>query len=191
MFQASKKIFLVSSCALTLSAIACTPIVAQRGNLLEDHQMQQITVLESTRSDVLRNLGSPTTKSTFDSNVWYYIGQETEKRGILDPEVTNERIIVVAFNEEGFVDAMEEIDRERLDIPYVREKTPTHGNETTVMQQFLGNLGNGLRMIPVFFYRSSADYSQILHLLQVVEYRFHQAVDDMYVGGIGTVIDEW
>ena len=116
-------------------------MVAQRGNLLEDHQMQQITVYESTRSDVLRNLGSPTTKSTFDENVWYYIGQETHKKGIFDAEVKEERIVVVAFNEEGYVDAMEEIDRERLNIPYVREKTPTHGNETTIMQQFLGNLG--------------------------------------------------
>ncbi len=116
-------------------------MVHQRGNLLENHQVEQIVVLESTRSDVLRNLGSPTTKSTFDSNVWYYIGQETEKRGILDPEVVEERIVLVAFNDDGFVEAIEDVDRERLNIPYVREKTPTHGNETTVMQQFLGNLG--------------------------------------------------
>lgn len=116
-------------------------MVAQRGNMVEDFQMQQITPHESTRSDVLRNLGSPTSKSTFDPNVWYYIGQKTEKRGILDPQVVEERIILVAFNEEGFVEAIQDIDRERMNIPYAREKTPTHGNETTVMQQFLGNLG--------------------------------------------------
>ena len=141
MIQATKKVFLLSSCVLALSASACSPVVHQRGNLLENHQMEQITALESTRSDVLRNLGSPTTKSTFDPNVWYYIGQETHKRGILDPEVVQERIVLVAFNEEGFVETIQDVDRERLNIPYVREKTPTHGNETTVMQQFLGNLG--------------------------------------------------
>ena len=103
--------------------------------------MAQITPFESTRTDVLRNLGSPTTRSTFDPNVWYYIGQETEKRGILDPEVTQERIVLVAFNEEGFVEAIQDVDRERMNIPFVREKTPTHGNENTVLQQFLGNLG--------------------------------------------------
>jgi len=141
MIQATKKVFLLSSCVLALSAAACTPTIHQRGNLLENHQVEQITVLESTRSDVLRNLGSPTTKSTFDSSVWYYIGQKTEKRGILDPEVIEERIMLVAFNEEGFVETIKDIDRERLNIPYIREKTPTHGNETTVLQQFLGNLG--------------------------------------------------
>jgi outer membrane protein assembly factor BamE (lipoprotein component of BamABCDE complex) len=109
--------------------------------MLEDYQVAEVTVGESTRSDVLRNLGSPTTKSTFDSNVWYYIGQETEKRGILDPEVTAERIFLVAFTDEGVLENLEEVDRERMSIPYVRKKTATYGNETGVLQQFLGNLG--------------------------------------------------
>lgn len=141
MIQATKHAFLISSCILALSGAACSPTVSQRGNMVEDFQLAEIVPYESTRSDVLRNMGSPTTKSTFDESVWYYIGQETEKHGILDPEVTEERIVLVAFNEEGFVEVIKDVDRERLDIPYVREKTPTHGNETTVMQQFLGNLG--------------------------------------------------
>ena len=87
-------------CALLLAG-ACTPTIAQRGNMLEDYQIAEIRAGESTRSDVLRNLGSPTTQSTFDPNVWYYIGQETEKRGILDPKVTQERVVLVAFNEDG------------------------------------------------------------------------------------------
>ena len=141
MMQASKKFVLISGCLIAVSAGACTPTVAQRGNMVEDFQIEQVTPLQSTRSDVLRAMGSPTTKSTFDPNVWYYIGQETHKKGIFDPKVQEERIVLVAFNDDGFVEMIEDIDRERLNIPYVREKTPTHGNETTVVQQFLGNLG--------------------------------------------------
>ena len=141
MFQGSKTAFLIAGCLIAITSTACTPVVSQRGNMVQDFQVQEVTVNESTRSDVLRSLGSPTTKSTFDPNVWYYIGQETEKRGILDPEVTEERIVLVAFNDEGYVEAIQDVDRERMDIPYVREKTPTHGNEVTVMQQFFGNLG--------------------------------------------------
>lgn len=136
-----KRTCLLTATLLALAAAACTPIIAQRGNMLENHQLEQITPQESTRSDVLRNLGSPTSKSTFNPNVWYYIGQKTEKRGILDPEVLEERIVMVAFNEDGYVETIQDIERDRMNIPYVREKTPTHGNETTVVQQFLGNLG--------------------------------------------------
>ena len=127
LIKPNKNLFLLTSVAIIIGA--CTPTVSQRGNMLEDYQVAEVVTGESKRSDVLRALGSPTTKSTFDSNVWYYLGQETEKRGIFDPEVTKERIFLVAFDEEGTLEAIEEIDRERMSIPYVRDKTKTHGNE--------------------------------------------------------------
>jgi len=127
--------------AIPLMLSSCTPVVAQRGNMLEDYQLQDVQTGTHTQSDILRLLGSPTTVSTFDTKVWYYIGQETEKRGILDAEVKNERIVAVTFNEEGVVQDIKEIDSDRLDIPYARTKTPTHGNDLTFTQQLLGNLG--------------------------------------------------
>ncbi len=141
LIQYSSVFFVMALCAVSLMVSACTPTVAQRGNMLENYQLDQLTPGQSGRSEVLRILGSPTTQSTFDSNVWYYIGQKTEKRGILDPEITQERIIQVAFDPQGVLDSVHEINRDRMNIPYVREKTKTNGNDVTVMQQFLGNLG--------------------------------------------------
>ena len=135
----NKNLFLLTASIAIISA--CTPTVSQRGNMLENYQVEEVKAGVSKRSDVLRTLGSPTTKSTFDNNVWYYIGQETEKRGIFDPKVTKERIFLVAFDEEGTLEAVKEIDRERMNIPYVRKKTKTHGNERTLTQELLGNLG--------------------------------------------------
>ena len=127
--------------AALLATTACTPTVNQRGNMLEDYQVQEVTAGTHTKSDVLRILGSPTTQSPFNENIWYYIGQETEKRGILDPKVTKERVIVVLFDEAGTVQTIHEADPNRIDIPIERDKTATHGNDMTIMQQFLGNLG--------------------------------------------------
>ena len=125
-----------------LALSACTPTVAQRGNMLDDQQMKTIIPGIHTRSDVLRILGSPTTQAPFNDNVWYYIGQETEKRGILDPEVTEERIVQLEFNPDSTVFYLKEIPKgSRIDVPVVRSKTPTHGNDMTIMQQMLGNIG--------------------------------------------------
>lgn len=120
---------------------ACTPTQSTRGNLVEDFRMSEITPGVSTRNNVLKSLGSPTTIAPFDDNVWYYIGQKMEKKGIFDPEVKEERVIAVAFNEEGIVDTMEEINSERINVPKVRDKTHTGGNEITIMEQLLGNVG--------------------------------------------------
>ncbi len=128
--------------ALAASALAaCTPTTATLGNTIEDFQLAEVRPGTHTRSDVLRAFGSPTTVAPFDDNTWYYIGQQVEKHGIFDPEVVAERIIVVKFDEQGTVRAVEESDTGRLDIPLVERETPTHGNEVTFMQQFLGNIG--------------------------------------------------
>lgn len=133
--------YLLFASLAALSIGACTPTQATRGNIVEDHRLTTIKAGESSRTDVLRNLGSPTTQAPFDDNIWYYIGQKTEKRGIFDPEVVDEKIVVVAFSEEGIVEQVEELDANRLDIPVVRRKTPTGGHEVTFMQQLLGNVG--------------------------------------------------
>ncbi len=125
--------------ALTLGA--CTPTISKRGNIIEDHQLTELVQGVHTRKDVLRIMGSPTTIAPFDENTWYYIGQETEKRGILDPKVTDERIVVVMFNKKGVVSEVVEKEEGRIAIPVARDKTPTHGNDISVMQQLLGNLG--------------------------------------------------
>lgn len=127
--------------ALCLGAAACTPTVEQRGNMLQDYQIQQVAPGVHSRTDVLRLLGSPTSESTFDSNTWYYIGQTTEKHGIFDPEVIEHRVVEVGFDQDGIVTHVAEVNGDRIDVPYAREKTATHGNDLTVMQQLLGNLG--------------------------------------------------
>ncbi|MFN3827664.1 MAG: outer membrane protein assembly factor BamE [Micavibrio sp.] len=124
-----------------LSFTGCTPTVNVRGNLIDDYKLAQIQKGVDTRTDVLRKIGSPTTVAPFDDSVWYYLGQTMEKKGILDPQVKEERVIVVMFDADGVVEQVQDVDNSRQDIPYVERKTPTSGNEVTVMQQMFGNLG--------------------------------------------------
>lgn len=119
----------------------CAPTVNARGNFVKDYQMVTIEPGVTTKGDVLRAMGSPTTQDPFDENIWYYIGQTTEKKGILDPKVTDERIVMVDFDENGTVETIKDVGGNREVIPFERDKTKTSGNEMTVMQQFFGNLG--------------------------------------------------
>lgn len=134
-----KKFLFLGMTAALLSA--CTPTVNKRGNMVDDFQLKQVTPGVHTRTDVLKIMGSPTTIAPFDDNLWYYIGQETEKRGILDEDITAERIIGVKFDEQGNVVKVQEMKNDRLAIPIERDKTPTFGNDLTFTQQLLGNLG--------------------------------------------------
>jgi outer membrane protein assembly factor BamE (lipoprotein component of BamABCDE complex) len=130
--------------ALVAAALlaACTPSRAIRGNMLDDYRIAQVVPGTSSQSDVMRALGSPTTTDPFDANTWYYIGQKTEKKGIFDPKVTEEKIYRATFDPETrLLIELVALDTDRNDIPLAREVTPTSGNEMTAVQQMLGNLG--------------------------------------------------
>lgn len=137
-----KNLSLILAASLVSTVLAaCTPTQATRGNIVEDFRLAEVTPGVSTKSNVLNSLGSPTTQAPFDENVWYYIGQKTEKTGIFDPKVVDKKVIVVAFNPDGVVDTIENVDAGQINVPHVRRKTPTSGNEVTFMQQLMGNVG--------------------------------------------------
>ncbi len=141
--MAMKK-YLLIPVILTICAglSACAPTVNARGNMIKDYQLVTMQAGVTTKSDILRALGSPTTQDPFDENTWYYIGQTTEKKGILDPKVTQERIVMVTFDPtSGIVNSIKDVGGNRENIPYEDRKTPTSGNEITALQQFFGNLG--------------------------------------------------
>jgi len=128
-------------CLGLVTISACSPVRETHGNFLKTHALQSVQTGADTRAEVVQKLGSPTTIAPFDENVWYYLGQKTSKKGIFDAKVDEERIIMVQFAADGFVQAVREIDEERLDIPLNAKKTHTGGNEVTAVQQLLGNLG--------------------------------------------------
>lgn len=138
----NKTVCLVAlTCALGVSLGGCSATEASHGNMVEDYRLSEITAGISTRQNVLKSLGSPTTTAPFDETIWYYIGQKTERKAFFDPKVVEEKVVVVAFDPDGIVETIEEIDADRINVPRVRRKTHTGGNEVTIMQQLLGNMG--------------------------------------------------
>jgi len=138
----NKLIFAFSVCLLSSILIsACTPIAATRGNLIEKDRVAMIEPGTSKREDVFNALGSPTTVSPFDNSIWYYMGQKTEKKGIFDPDIIEEEIVIVKFDSSNTVSDITIQEGNRIDVPIKGDETPTYGNERTVLQQLFGNLG--------------------------------------------------
>lgn len=131
---------------LFISAVfsACSPIVATRGNFINEHKFEKIAVNTSKRSDLIKHWGPPSAASSFDQNIWYYIGETTEQKGVFAPEVVARRVIEVKFDPKDYetVIAITDIDNKAAkDIKLVERKTPTAGKEFTVIQQLIGNMG--------------------------------------------------
>jgi outer membrane protein assembly factor BamE (lipoprotein component of BamABCDE complex) len=121
---------------------ACSPMIDQRGNLPDEDKLAAIQPGVTTRDAVSHLLGTPSSIATFDDKTWYYISRRTEQTAFFAPQVMDQQVIAVAFDEQGVV---REVDRHGLADgrpiePSARE-TPSAGRELGFFEQLLGNLG--------------------------------------------------
>ena len=120
----------------------CVPQVSNHGYRLDEAAFAQIEPGRTTRDQVLQLLGSPSSLTTFDGSVWYYVSQRTERLSFYQEDVVNQDVVAITFDDLGTV---AEVDRHGLEqaheVSFVERETPTAGSELTVFEQFVGNIG--------------------------------------------------
>ncbi|HEX3498556.1 MAG TPA: outer membrane protein assembly factor BamE [Stellaceae bacterium] len=130
-------------CALVALALAaCQPTIDQRGNLPDKNKVAEIEPGVTTKEMVSQILGTPSSVSTFSDRTWYYISRRTQQTAFFDPEVLDQQVVVVAFDEGGVVREVQHLnlaDSRQVD-PTSRE-TPSAGRELGFVEQLIGNLG--------------------------------------------------
>jgi outer membrane protein assembly factor BamE (lipoprotein component of BamABCDE complex) len=125
-----------------LTPLGCTPEVTTHGYRFDEATLAQVEPGRTTRDAVTRLLGSPSSVATFDDRTWYYISQRDEHRSFYQDKVVEQKVIAVTFDDRGVVQS---VDRRGLDdaqkVALVARETPTSGQELSMLQQFLGNIG--------------------------------------------------
>ncbi len=128
--------------AVALTVAACSARIDQRGNKPDEEQVVLINPGVDDKNRVAELIGTPSAISTFDDRTWYYISKRTETTAFFEPEVVDQEVLAISFDENDVVENMRIYGQEDgRTIAYVERTTPTEGNELTLIQQFLGNLG--------------------------------------------------
>lgn len=87
-------------------------------------------------------LGTPSAKSSFGDTTWYYISEKKETQGMFAPEVIDQHVTAVHFDEAGLVKSIETTGMKKSrKVEYVEATTPTEGRKMTVIEQLMGNFG--------------------------------------------------
>jgi len=131
--------------ALVGAGAACAPTVAKNGFQVIDVAPRDIVAGTDTRDTVMTKLGSPSTRSTFEDNVWYYISQTTEKYTYNRAQVSQRSITEITFNkDDGMVSSVRVLGLEDgQQLAMNSNTTPTRGRQLTIIEQLLGNVGRG------------------------------------------------
>lgn len=138
-----RKQFLSLICILMLAngLFACTGNVRQHGYMQNTSDVEMIKPGTTTKKQVKKLLGSPTTVSQPDGQNWYYVSKKVAQFAFLSPDRLEDEIIQIQFNAQDVVEAVEKKSFSKEEIAAVPETTPTHGNEMSVIEQLLGNIG--------------------------------------------------
>lgn len=121
---------------------ACSPTTNVRGHVIEPRLVQAIQPGVDDQASVKAMLGTPSVTATFTDKRWYYVSRTTEQLAFFKPEVLEQQIVMVAFDDSGVVEDVRNIDlAEAEKIDPVNDETPTRGRELGFWEQIFGNIG--------------------------------------------------
>ncbi|MEO1089326.1 MAG: outer membrane protein assembly factor BamE [Pseudomonadota bacterium] len=121
---------------------ACEQTVITHGHQLIAEDVDRIRPGLTTQGEVVRILGTPSTRSTFDPNTWLYMGRRVEERTIFNRRLAAQDSLRIRFDDIGVVESIERFDvAHGSEIDPIDETTPTGGNELSIVEQLLGNIG--------------------------------------------------
>jgi outer membrane protein assembly factor BamE (lipoprotein component of BamABCDE complex) len=110
-----------------------------------DVRPADVKVGQDTRSTVLDKLGSPTLTSTFDKDVWFYVGQIRSQTSFYLPKTVKRDVVAISFDHD--TQQVKSVNSYALQdgrvIAYNTRETPTRGREMTVLEQLVGAIGAG------------------------------------------------
>ena len=143
-----RRLALVATCAVIAGGAlvsACTPSTTFQGYQAIDARPADVKVGTDSKSEVRNRLGTPSAVSTFDPNVWFYISQVVMHEGFYKPRIIRRDIVAISFEKDdelvSHVDALTLKDG-RV-IAFNGRETPTRGRQLSILEQLLGNLGQG------------------------------------------------
>lgn len=104
--------------------------------------MAKIEVGVTTKEEVSKLLGTPSSVSTFGNNTWYYMSEETQRRAFLTPTVLKSNITRIEFNADNRVHSLNSVTEKDMQVvSHVARQEPTAGHSISVLQQLFGNVG--------------------------------------------------
>ena len=139
-----KKLFIFFILSLFVSACNLKKVERHHGVHFLNKKQEKLTVNQSNKNDILKLLGSPSTKSTFNNDLWIYIERKTYNSSLTKFE--NERIIVnnvllIEINNMGLLEKKEFLDLTNMqELKFAEQTTDNQYKKNTFLYDFLSSM---------------------------------------------------
>ena len=134
----------LAALALTLAMAGCTALplngltqTHHRGYVLDERSLEQVPV-GSSQEQVLLVLGTPSTVATVSGEAFYYISQKTQRTAFLNPQIVDQRVLVIYFDGGRRVTRIANYGLQDGKVfDFISRTTPSGGADITLAGQIL------------------------------------------------------
>lgn len=128
---------------LVVLLAACTALYQNHGYVPRDADLEQVVVGESTREDVAKAVGRPSSTGLLTGGAWYYVGSRFRHFGPREPQEIDRQVVAISFDEGGTVENVERFGLEKGQVVVLsRRVTDSNIEGLSFLRQLLGNIGN-------------------------------------------------
>ena len=131
-------IFFISNCSLN-------KVVKHHGVPFLEKKQHKLTLLNSNKNDITKLLGPPSTKSTFDNDLWVYIERKTTNSTSLlkfgQKKLLVNNVLILELDTKGMLVKKEFFNKENMEkLKFNKNETKIVYNKRTFVYDFLSSL---------------------------------------------------
>ena len=139
-----KNLFIFLVISLIFSSCTLKKIEKNHGVRFLDKKQDKLVVNKSNKNDILKLLGSPSTESTFDNDLWIYIERKTDNNMLIkfgkDRIITN-NVLLLEINSRGLLRKKTLLDLTNMqDVKFIEQVTETQHRKNTFVYNFLSSM---------------------------------------------------
>jgi outer membrane protein assembly factor BamE (lipoprotein component of BamABCDE complex) len=139
-----KNYFIILIVALFLSACNFKKVTNIHGVQFLNKKQEKLIVNQSNKNDILSLLGSPSSKSTFNNDLWIYIERKTDHSSLIKlgkEKILINNVLLLEINNRGLLAKKEFLDLNSMKkIEFTEQTTETQYRKKTFVYDFLTSM---------------------------------------------------
>ena len=139
-----RKLFIFIIISLFISACTLKKVEKHHGVHFLNKKQEKLTVNQSNKNDILKLLGSPSSKSTFDNDLWIYIERKADNSSLLKfgkEKILLNNVLILEINSMGILEKKEFLDQDDMkNIKFTEQTTENQYKKNSFLYDFLSSM---------------------------------------------------
>ena len=139
-----KNFFIYIVIASILSSCSLKKVTKHHGVHFLYNKQEKLKINSSNKNDILYLLGPPSTKSSFDNDLWIYIERKSNNSSLLKlgkEKITVNNILLLEINNYGLLESKKLLDINNMQkVEFTNEITGSQYKKKTFVYDFLSSM---------------------------------------------------